>query len=128
MRSSAGVSRISSEADVHEYSIVQALMDRVEEEASRRRALSVGRVVVRIGELSGVEVELLRTAFMTFRDRTICERADLEIAAVPAEWVCRECGEPIARGGALRCEDCGGPAKLRRGDEIVLDRIEMEVA
>lgn len=113
---------------MHEYSIVQALMDRVEAEAVRRHALSVGRVVVRIGELSGVEVELLHTAYMTFRERTICQDADLEIASVPAAWVCRECGQPIERGGVLRCDTCGGPATLRQGDEIVLDRIEMEVA
>lgn len=113
---------------MHEYSIVQALMDRVEEEAAARRAVSVSRVIVRIGELSGVEVELLHSAFMTFRDRTICETAELEIAPVAAAWMCRECGEPIERGGPLRCGSCGGPGKLHQGDEIVLDRIEMEVA
>jgi hydrogenase nickel incorporation protein HypA/HybF len=113
---------------VHEYSIVQALMERIEAEAAARGAIAVERVVVQIGELSGVEIELLATAYDTFRERTICERAPLEIKAVPAEWACRECGEPIARGQALRCPGCGGPARLRRGDEIVLERLEMEVA
>jgi hydrogenase nickel incorporation protein HypA/HybF len=113
---------------VHEYSIIQALMERVEAEAEARGAIAVDRLVVRIGELSGVEVELLRTAYMTFRERTICQRAALDIAEVPAQWSCRECGEPVARGEVLRCQCCGGPAELRQGDEIVLDRIEMEVA
>jgi hydrogenase nickel incorporation protein HypA/HybF len=113
---------------MHEYSIVQALMDRIEQEASRRGAVGVDRVVVRIGELSGVDTELLHTAFMTFRERTICERAALDIAAVPAVWSCRACGEPVATGAVLRCRACGGPAVLRQGDEILLERLEMEVA
>ena len=29
---------------------------------------------------------------------------------------------------ALTCPKCGSPARLLEGDEIVLDRIEMEVA
>jgi hydrogenase nickel incorporation protein HypA/HybF len=112
---------------MHEYSIVQALVDRVEQEAAARHAVSVDRLVLRIGELSGVEVELLTTAYLTFRERTICARAALEVATVPAAWACRTCGEPVRRGAALRCAACGGPAALLRGDEIILERIEMEV-
>ena len=113
---------------MHEYSIVQALMERIEDEARRRGALAVDRVSLRIGELSGVDTELLQTAFMTFRDRTICARAALDIAAVPAAWACRQCGAAVPRGGILRCPACGGAAALRQGDEILLERLEMEVA
>lgn len=112
---------------MHEYSIVQALVDRIEEEAHARGARSVERVVLRIGDLSGVEVELLQTAYLTFRERTICEHAPLEIACVPAVWTCRSCGGRVQGDGPLRCS-CGGVPELRQGDEIVLDRLEMEVA
>lgn len=113
---------------MHEYSIVQALFERIEAEASARGAKSVDRVVIRIGELSGVEIELLTTAYVTFRERTICERAPLEIAVVPAKWSCRECGAALSRGQVLRCARCGGAARLDQGDEIVLERLELEVA
>jgi hypothetical protein len=33
----------------------------------------------------------------------------------------------IPAGGPLRCRRCGVPARLAEGDEIMLDRIEMEV-
>lgn len=112
---------------MHEYSIVQTLVDRIEEEARARGARSVERVVLRIGDLSGVEPELLHTAYVTFRERTICEHAALEIACVPPVWTCRRCGRRIREDGPLRCA-CGGAAELRQGDEIVLDRLEMEVA
>lgn len=113
---------------MHEYSIVQALVEKVEAEAAARGAISVNRVRVRIGELSGVEIELLETAYLTFRERTICEQAPLEIDAVLAVWKCRDCGGPIPRGGILCCPSCGGGAVLVQGDEIVLDRLELEVA
>jgi hydrogenase nickel incorporation protein HypA/HybF len=111
---------------VHEYSIVQALLERVDHEAKTRNASHVHRVRVSIGELSGVEVELLRTAFDTIRHRTTCEDATLDVRRVPAQWECRSCGAPIARGAALRCGSCGQPARLVCGDEIMLDQIEME--
>jgi len=111
---------------MHEYSIVQALVDRIEQEARTHRARSVERVVLRIGELSGVEVELLQTAYVTFRERTVCEHARLEITCVPPVWACKQCGRTIPNEGPLRCA-CGGAAGLTQGDEIVLDTLEMEV-
>lgn len=112
---------------MHEYSIVQALVERVDAEARARLAIAVHRLSIRIGELSGVEVELLRTAYETFRERTICEGAELDVQMVAARWECPGCGRVIGRGHFLTCPTCAVPARLAEGDEIVLDRIEMEV-
>lgn len=113
---------------MHEYSIVQALLERVDAEARQRNAHIVRRVLVKIGELSGVEADLLAAAYQTFRERTICEEAPLEILPVPARWACPRCKRWIARGEVLRCPDCELPAQLTEGEEIILERIEMEVA
>lgn len=112
---------------MHEYSIVQALYDAVVLQASARGARSVHGVHVRIGEMSGVDPDLLDTAWKTFRVNTMCETAAMEVEIVPAEWLCGLCGAPVARGSALACAVCGAPAKLNQGDEILLDRIVMEV-
>lgn len=112
---------------MHEYNIVEALLRRVEAEARIRKALSVGRIRVALGELSGVDPELLATAYEVFRARTLCERADMEIRTVPAVWSCSACGLPIPAGGVLRCPACQSPARLASGDEILLEQIEMEV-
>lgn len=112
---------------MHEYSLIQALVERVEAEARSRCAVSVQRLAVRIGESAGVDVELFKTAYFTFRERTMCERADLDVQIVPVQWACEQCGAPIERGQPLRCPRCQLPARLIAGDEIILDRIEMEV-
>jgi hydrogenase nickel incorporation protein HypA/HybF len=113
---------------MHEYSIVQALLDRVEAEARTHEATLVYRVRVRIGEFAGVEPELLRSAFELVRESTLCAGAELEIVPSAAVWECRDCGTSIPRGAVLRCRICEGPARLASGDEILLEQIEMEAA
>ena len=110
---------------MHEYSIVASLVDRVAREANVHPGAVVRKLHVKIGELAGVEIELLRTAFETFTARTPCDGAELAIARVAAEWRCDACGRALAAGTVLRC--CGQPARLAAGDEIVLERIELEV-
>jgi hydrogenase nickel incorporation protein HypA/HybF len=113
---------------MHEYSLVSALLDRVEEEARRHAALSVARVRLRVGGLAGVEPDLLRAAFEMAREGTICAAAELELVLVEVRWACRDCQRPIAAGALLACPDCGAPARLAEGDDLVLERLEMEVA
>ena len=111
---------------MHEYSIVASLIDRVQQEAMLHGGTRVHRLHVKIGELSGVERDLLKTAFDTFRERTICEGAELTIDSVVAVWACPRCERAIARGAVLRCDTCRRPARMIHGDEIILQRIEME--
>jgi hydrogenase nickel incorporation protein HypA/HybF len=112
---------------MHEYSVVQALLARIDAESRARGARAVLRVRVRVGELSGIEAELLASAYDLCREHTICTAAELEIEPVAARWACSRCDRAIARGALLKCEVCGAPARLVQGDEIILERIEMEV-
>jgi hydrogenase nickel incorporation protein HypA/HybF len=113
---------------VHEYSLVESLVRRVEQEARAHGAIAVHGLSVRVGELSGVDAELFRTAYETFREGTICARVPLTLKTVPATWSCPRCARPIARGGILRCADCDAPARLDDGgDALTLDRVELEV-
>jgi hydrogenase nickel incorporation protein HypA/HybF len=113
---------------MHEYSIISALVERVEREVEARPGAVVLRLHVRIGELAGVELDLLRTAFELFRERTVCERAELALELVPAIWRCPRCARVIAPGAVLRCADCNRPARLDAGGDIILERIELEVS
>jgi hydrogenase nickel incorporation protein HypA/HybF len=113
---------------VHEYSLVQSLVGRVEELVRERKATSVHRLVVSVGELAGLDPELFRTAYDTFRAGTVCERAALEMRRVLARWSCPGCGREIARGEVLACPACGAAARLAPGgDELRLETVEMEV-
>ena len=112
---------------MHEYSIVQSLVDSVTAAVGARHA-SVHKIEIAIGEMAGVDCGLLTTAYENFRGGTICEHAVLTIDRIPVRWECPICSVTLVKGGFLRCPTCNGPAHLAAGDEIVLQRIEMEVS
>ncbi len=113
---------------MHEYSLIQALITRVEEEARRRGALRIHALTVRLGELSGVEPDLFETAFELARGGTGCADAALHLDRIAAVWSCPGCKKVFARGDTLRCAACALPATLNDGaDALTLERIEMEV-
>jgi hydrogenase nickel incorporation protein HypA/HybF len=113
---------------MHEYSLVEALVRRVEEEARRRQALAIHGLKVSVGELSGVDPELFRTAYETFRAGTSCASATLEVVTYPAAWSCPACGKAFAKGEVLRCAACDVPARLSgQSDALLLESIDMEV-
>jgi hydrogenase nickel incorporation protein HypA/HybF len=113
---------------MHEYSLVEALVRRVEAEATRRGALQIHSLTVSVGELAGVDPELFRTAYETFRAGTLCEKTELRLVQHPAAWTCPKCQRPIAKGAVLSCPDCQVPAKLdANSDALLLESIDMEV-
>jgi hydrogenase nickel incorporation protein HypA/HybF len=114
---------------MHEYSIVQALVESVGAQVAARPDAAAARVCtirIEIGSMSGVDFGLLVTANEVARFGTICADASLEITRVDAQWACPRCERLVARGARLQCPDCDLPATLTRGDEIVLARIELE--
>jgi len=113
---------------MHEYSLIQALLTRVEEEARRRRALLVHALAIRVGELSGVDPDLLAGAYEIARAGTPCAAAELRVTRVPAAWLCPRCRRILPPGAVLRCPECDLAAELSEGaDALTLDSIEMEV-
>jgi hydrogenase nickel incorporation protein HypA/HybF len=113
---------------MHEYALVQNLLDQVAAHAAARGATAVRKVTVGMGELAGVDPDLFATAFETFRAAGSYPEAELSIRWVEARWVCSPCSRLIHRGAVLRCPNCGAPAQLGAGDELTLERIELEIA
>ena len=113
---------------MHEYSIVQALIDRVESEARARGGdRRAPRARLRSASSPASSRSCCATAFATFRERTLCERAPLDDPPVAARWDCPRCRREIPRGAILRCARLRRAGALWPGDEIILERIEMEV-
>ncbi|WP_373044875.1 hydrogenase maturation nickel metallochaperone HypA [Vulgatibacter sp.] len=113
---------------MHEYSIVEAIIGRIEEEVRRQNATAVHRVEIRVGDLAGVERELLASAWETFKAGSCCANTALVIHGRAARWGCSGCDRRIEAGGDLQCPTCGGAARLVEGAELLLERIELEVA
>ncbi len=115
---------------MHEYSIVQSLLDIIEEQAQKHKAKRVTKVVVKIGVLSGVEPHLLRMAFDTFKEGSVCEGARLEMVIQPIVALCRSCGkrnEFEKDRIFFECAKCAEvDLQIVEGEDMLLLSLEME--
>ena len=77
---------------MHEYSVVQALLNQCEEVAAHNDATKVTKVITKIGVMSGIETHLLQTAFDTFKEGTICAEAEFIQNVQKLKLECKVCG------------------------------------
>jgi hydrogenase nickel incorporation protein HypA/HybF len=112
---------------MHEYSLAQAMMDKVEQEARAHHAVAVHSLQVRIGRQCGVEADLFATAYEMLRPGTLCENAELIITREEGRWLCDACGRELPPASVLACPECSWPARLAEGGDLILERIELEV-
>ena len=113
---------------MHELSVCMSLLEQVTAIASERSAVSVVKIELDIGPLSGVEAELLRNAYPIAAAGTIAETADLIIHEADIVVRCSDCGaETAAVPNRLVCGACGNfRTQVISGDEMILKRLEIE--
>src|SRR5947209_6824019 len=114
---------------MHELSIALSILDLAAEEADRRGAGSVAAIHLRLGPLSGVVKEALRSAYDLAREGTALAQAELVIEDVPLATYCPTCaaerGPPSPQN--LCCPDCGTPTpEVVRGRELEVFALEIE--
>lgn len=112
---------------MHEFSIVSALLDMCEDNARKNDATKVTKVIVKIGKLSGVEPQLLRTAFDTFKEKTMCDGAEFILNIQELVVKCLTCNnESTLDKNVFSCPLCGGEVKVIDGEDMYLMSLEME--
>ncbi len=114
---------------MHELSIVASLFEILEEKAKEQKARKVTSVKVKVGALSGVVPEFLKTAFDVYKKDTIADEAELKIEEVPLKIKCQQCGTEIIKDDfVFICEKCASrELKTLAGTELLLEKIELEV-
>lgn len=112
---------------MHEYSIVQALLEQCEHYAEQNEATQITKVVVKIGRLSGVEPHLLEIAFNTFKEKTVCDGAEFVMNIQPVSIRCSTCGTETELDELhYKCPACDGlDVAITGGDEMLLMSLEM---
>jgi len=113
---------------MHEFSIVQSLLAQCEEQALQNSAKKITKVVVKIGVLSGVEIDLLKSAFETFKEKTICENAKFVANLQPVVVKCNDCKEESTlEKFEYICPNCQSPnLQVIDGEDMYLMSLEME--
>jgi hydrogenase nickel incorporation protein HypA/HybF len=113
---------------MHEYSIVQALLNQSEEHARANGAERITKVVVKIGVMSGVEPDLLQSAFDTFKEGTMCDGAVFVINMQPILIRCHTCNTESEIGREdYSCPQCGSTdLSVLDGEEMYLMQLELD--
>lgn len=107
---------------MHEMSLVRSLLSQVQSIVTENQAESVEEVLVEIGPLSGVEIELVKSAFTQLVSKEGKFFGKLTIHQVPLVVRCLDCDrESELRDFVFRCYACkSGRVQVVRGDEFRL--------
>jgi len=112
---------------MHEYSIVQSLLESCEEHAKQNDADEVTKVIIKVGVLSGVEPDLLQTAFDTFKEKTICDKAEFIINIQKVLIKCNDCNtQSTLEKHEFDCPSCKSVnIEVLDGEDMYLMSLEM---
>ena len=112
---------------MHELGIVFHMRDLLEEVAEEQGLTRVSKVVVDLGEVSGVMTDLFVDAWEWASDKSdLLRGAELEVHQIDAVTVCDDCGKTYATIPQGRtCPHCGSlHTELLRGRELEIREIE----
>jgi hydrogenase nickel insertion protein HypA len=113
---------------MHEYSVVQALLEQIEDIAEQNEATKVTKIIVKIGVMSGIEAHLLEIAFNTFKEKTICDGAEFVMNLQPLRIRCKNCHtESNLEKIHYCCPECQSTdVDVIDGEDMFLMSLEME--
>jgi hydrogenase nickel incorporation protein HypA/HybF len=113
---------------VHEFSLVQALLEQVAAEVQNAgHAGPVQAIDLAVGRLSGVHVDSLRFAFELLAPESIAAGAVLRIAQPAAAVQCCGCGRATdITELVMHCPQCGSDCiTITGGQDLLLQSIEL---
>ncbi len=112
---------------MHEMSIARSLVVQVIDLTRDQPGQSLSSVRVRVGELAGVEPQLLLAACEMLAEESAIANTRWEILSQPLLASCELCGETIEiRGFCFACNHCGSTSvRVTSGDAVILEQITM---
>ena len=114
---------------MHEMGIVLHLARTLDETAEQEKLTRIGKVVLQVGEVSGIMTDLFTDAWDYFKKRhEVLKDSTLVLETIPAVTWCDNCKqtyETVKYG--KECPYChSGETWLQQGDECIIKEIEAE--
>lgn len=112
---------------MHEVGIISSMLKTIEAVMEEERLTKVEKIVLQVGELSGVLPRYMEECFPAAVYKTRFQDTKLELDIVPGIARCDCCGEEF---NGLRydmiCPGCGNRERFTRlsGDELIIKEIQ----
>lgn len=134
---------------MHEWAFAEGIIKTVEEEAIKNRFKKLSKIYIVMGELQGIDKDIVSFALENLKKGTIMEKAVFEFKDEEMEFECRNCGfvwkidrngdidelikesihfVPEAAHSFISCPECGSKDfEITKGRGVYISRIDGEL-
>ncbi len=111
---------------MHELGLMDAVLRTVKRVCEEEKLTTVERIVLEVGELSGIELPYLYDGFRAVAHGTDFENTELVVETVPGVLHCIDCDIDFPlKNQELFCPECFGKnLSIREGRDMTLKSIE----
>lgn len=110
---------------MHEMSIAKNIVEIITESVEEKDLRSIEKVVLKVGELSGVVPDSLQFSLEAISNGTALEKVDFEMKKIPFVIKCKICNqESNNESGIIKCPVCGiKETEVVSGNELLVSEI-----
>ena len=111
---------------MHELGVLNSMVHTIERIIKEQNYTEVHKIVIEVGELSGIVPQYLEKSWPAAAYKTFMENTTLELIVVPGIVKCRSCGRVFnAVYSDLSCPECGSiEMDILEGDDMIIKQIE----
>ena len=113
---------------MHEWTICKAIIKQLEQQATNKHFTQVKKIILKLGELSCIDPNVLSFNFSLASQQTVAEQAVLEFVTVASLAKCLACLQTYSANTIHTvCPMCGSvETQLIQGQELIIQSIEVE--
>lgn len=114
---------------MHELPVTESIVRIVDEEAKKHNSKKVNKILLKVGELSGLVPDCLQSYFDIASKGTLAEGAELKILKIPVTMGCLECGFEVELKDLEDniCPNCSkSNLKIIHGNEFYIESMEVD--
>lgn len=113
---------------MHEISVCQSMLKTLESELGNEQMSNLKTIKLKVGEISGIEIPLLESAFAAVTEGSKYEKLSMEIQGVPVKAYCSNCQKDFrVYKHRFICPICDTPsADIVSGEELLIHQVIYE--
>ncbi|BCJ93901.1 hydrogenase nickel incorporation protein HypA [Anaerocolumna cellulosilytica] len=111
---------------MHELGVINSMVHTIEGIIKEQNLTKVHKLVIEVGELSGIVPRYLEQCFPAATYKTFMEKTELELIIIPGIVKCKSCGRVFnAVYSDLSCPDCKSfDMEILEGNDMIIKQIE----